>query len=44
MEVKPGENMNLPEVKIEDLLEAGVHFGHNVRRWNPKDEGIYIWR
>ncbi len=28
--------MNLPEVKIEDLLEAGVHFGHNVRRWNPK--------
>jgi len=28
--------MNLPEVKIEDLLESGVHFGHNVRRWNPK--------
>jgi small subunit ribosomal protein S2 len=28
--------MNLPEVKIEELLEAGVHFGHNVRRWNPK--------
>ena len=30
--------MNLPEVKIEDLLEAGVHFGHNVRRWNPNME------
>ena len=30
--------MNLPEVKIEDLLESGVHFGHNVRRWNPKME------
>ena len=30
--------MNLPEVTIEDLLEAGVHFGHNVRRWNPKME------
>ena len=30
--------MNLPEVKIDDLLEAGVHFGHNVRRWNPKME------
>ena len=28
--------MNLPELKIEDLLESGVHFGHNVRRWNPK--------
>ncbi len=34
--------MNLPEVKIEDLLEAGVHFGHNVRRWNPKME-TYIF-
>ena len=34
--------MNLPEVKLEDLLESGVHFGHNVRRWNPKmKEYIY---
>ncbi|MBL6674776.1 MAG: 30S ribosomal protein S2 [Alphaproteobacteria bacterium] len=34
--------MNLPKVKIEDLLEAGVHFGHNVRRWNPKmDDYIF---
>ena len=34
--------MNIPEVKIEDLLESGVHFGHNVRRWNPKmKEYIY---
>jgi small subunit ribosomal protein S2 len=38
VEVKPEIFMNLPEVKIEDLLEAGVHFGHNVRRWNPKME------
>ena len=30
--------MNLPEVTIEQLLEAGVHFGHHVRRWNPKME------
>jgi len=30
--------MNLPEVTIEQLLDAGVHFGHNVRRWNPKME------
>lgn len=21
---------------LEDLLEAGVHFGHQVRRWNPR--------
>ena len=34
--------MNLPKISIEQLLEAGVHFGHNVRRWNPKmKEYIY---
>ena len=30
--------MNIPNVTIEELLEAGVHFGHNIRRWNPKME------
>jgi small subunit ribosomal protein S2 len=37
-------------VSIRDLLEAGVHFGHQTRRWNPKMKpyiygarnGIYI--
>ena len=24
------------EVGIRELLEAGVHFGHQTRRWNPK--------
>lgn len=24
------------KVSIKDLLEAGVHFGHQTRRWNPK--------
>ena len=24
------------EVQMKDLLDAGVHFGHQVRRWNPK--------
>ena len=34
--------MRLPEVKIEELLESGVHFGHNVKRWNPKmDQYIF---
>src|SRR5947207_1795297 len=23
-------------VSMKDLLEAGVHFGHQTRRWNPK--------
>jgi small subunit ribosomal protein S2 len=26
----------LPIVTITELLEAGVHFGHKARRWNPK--------
>jgi small subunit ribosomal protein S2 len=26
----------LAEVTIKELLEAGVHFGHQTRRWNPK--------
>ena len=30
--------MNIPQITIEELLEAGVHFGHNIRRWNPKME------
>ena len=24
------------EVQVKDMLEAGVHFGHQTRRWNPK--------
>ena len=27
--------MNLPEVTIKNLLEAGVHLGHKTFRWNP---------
>ena len=30
--------MDLPKITIQQLLEAGVHFGHTVRRWNPKME------
>src|SRR5256884_3808163 len=26
----------MADVSITDLLEAGVHFGHQTRRWNPK--------
>ena len=28
--------MALPEFTMRELLEAGVHFGHQTRRWNPK--------
>jgi small subunit ribosomal protein S2 len=26
----------IPHASIRQLLEAGVHFGHHTRRWNPK--------
>jgi small subunit ribosomal protein S2 len=26
----------MPQPLLQDLLEAGVHFGHQTRRWNPK--------
>lgn len=40
----------MPNVTVKDLLEAGVHFGHQTKRWNPKmrpyvygsRNGIYI--
>ena len=28
--------MNIPEVSIKQLIEAGVHLGHKTLRWNPK--------
>ena len=28
--------MALPEFTMRELLEAGVHFGHQTHRWNPK--------
>lgn len=28
--------MALPEFSMRELLEAGVHFGHQTHRWNPK--------
>jgi small subunit ribosomal protein S2 len=40
----------MPNIVMKDLLEAGVHFGHQTKRWNPKMKpyvygarnGIYI--
>ena len=26
----------MQQVELNELLEAGVHFGHQTRRWNPK--------
>jgi len=26
----------MPKVTLNDLLDAGVHFGHRTRLWNPK--------
>ena len=30
--------MALPTFTMRQMLEAGVHFGHNTRRWNPRME------
>jgi small subunit ribosomal protein S2 len=46
----PEVSATAASVSIKDLLEAGVHFGHQTRRWNPKMKqyifgernGIYI--
>ena len=32
----------MPVVTRRELLEAGVHFGHQTRRWNPK-MGRYLY-
>jgi small subunit ribosomal protein S2 len=51
MEVKnQRRKFNMAVVSMKQLLEAGVHFGHQTRRWNPKmapyifteRNGIYI--
>ncbi|MFC4671954.1 30S ribosomal protein S2 [Seohaeicola nanhaiensis] len=34
--------MALPEFNMRQLLEAGVHFGHQTQRWNPR-MGPYIY-
>ena len=28
--------MTLPEFSMRQLIDAGVHFGHQSHRWNPK--------
>ena len=33
-----GNIMSSPTFTMRQLLEAGVHFGHHTRRWNPKME------
>jgi small subunit ribosomal protein S2 len=48
--IKPKGAEPVPVVSMRELLEAGVHFGHQTRRWNPKMRrfiftergGIYI--
>jgi len=34
--------MALPEFSLRQLLEAGVHFGHQTQRWNPR-MGTFIY-
>jgi small subunit ribosomal protein S2 len=34
--VETPEEEAVAEITMKDLLEAGVHFGHQTRRWNPQ--------
>ena len=34
--------MAMPDFSLRQLLEAGVHFGHHTRRWNPR-MGPYLF-
>ena len=48
--IKNKEGIKMSVISMKQLLEAGVHFGHQTRRWNPKmaeyifteRNGIYI--
>jgi small subunit ribosomal protein S2 len=45
MEEKNRRIMNMAVISMKQLLESGVHFGHQTRRWNPKmAEYIYTER
>jgi small subunit ribosomal protein S2 len=45
-----GKEYGMSDISLKDLLEAGVHFGHQTKRWNPKMKkyifgernGVYI--
>ena len=47
---KPAGGTTMPQITMKALLESGVHFGHQTKRWNPKMKpyifaarnGIYI--
>ena len=33
----------MPVISMKRLLEVGVHFGHQTKRWNPKMAPPYIF-
>jgi len=40
---KKKKQSSLCDVSLEAMLEAGCHFGHQAKRWNPKMES-YLWK
>ena len=42
--VKQKEVFIMSVVSMKQLLEAGVHFGHQTRRWNPKMATVHLHR
>ena len=39
-EITKREELKMAVVAMKQLLEAGVHFGHQTRRWDPKTKRI----
>jgi len=33
----------MPRTNFQELLDAGVHFGHLKRKWNPAMAPIFSW-
>ena len=45
VDAEPNDNKQENKITMNSLLEAGVHFGHQKRRWNPKmDRFIFAQR
>jgi small subunit ribosomal protein S2 len=50
MAEKPEKEIEMAHANVKEMLQAGLHFGHQTRRWNPKMKpyiygprnGIYI--
>jgi len=43
--VKKIKKINLEKIipSLDEMLKAGVHFGHRASKWNAKNERVYLY-